>query len=136
MQAQRKYICSMKKVIQTANAPAPIGPYSQAILIGNTLYISGQIAIEPSTAQLITINVIKETNQVMHNLMNILKEAGMDFSHVVKTSIFLKDMNDFPAVNEEYSHFFTGDFPARETVQVAALPKNVNVEISMIAVKE
>jgi 2-iminobutanoate/2-iminopropanoate deaminase len=125
-----------KKVIKTANAPAPIGPYSQAILIDDTLYISGQIAIEPSTGQLITINIIKETNQVMHNLMNILKEAGMDFSHVVKTTIFLKDMNDFPTVNEVYGEFFVGDFPARETVQVAGLPKNVNVEISMIAVKE
>jgi 2-iminobutanoate/2-iminopropanoate deaminase len=132
-----KYICSMKKkVIKTANAPAPIGPYSQAILIDDTLYISGQISIEPSTGELITINIIKETNQVMHNLMNILKEAGMDFSHVVKTTIFLKDMNDFPAVNEVYGEFFVGDFPARETVQVAALPKNVNVEISMIAVKD
>jgi 2-iminobutanoate/2-iminopropanoate deaminase len=125
-----------KKVIKTANAPAPIGPYSQAILIDDTLYISGQISIEPSTGELITINIIKETNQVMHNLMNILKEAGMDFSHVVKTTIFLKDMNDFPAVNEVYGEFFVGDFPARETVQVAALPKNVNVEISMIAVKD
>src|SRR4051794_14567726 len=109
----------MKRVIRTSNAPAPIGPYSQAILIGNTLYVSGQIAIEPSTGQLITINIIKETNQVMHNLMAILKEAGMDFSHVVKATIFLKDMNDFPAVNEEYGHFLSGDFPARETVQVA-----------------
>jgi 2-iminobutanoate/2-iminopropanoate deaminase len=126
----------MKKVISTKDAPAPIGPYSQAILINNTLYISGQIAIEPSTGELITINVIKETNQVMHNLLNILKAASMDFNHVVKTSIFLKDMKDFPAVNEEYSHFFSGDFPARETVQAAGLPRNVNVEISMIAVKE
>jgi 2-iminobutanoate/2-iminopropanoate deaminase len=126
----------MKKVISTKDAPAPIGPYSQAILINNTLYISGQIAIEPSTGELITINVIKETNQVMHNLMNVLKAAGMDFTNVVKTTIFLKDIKDFAAVNEEYGHFFTGDFPARETVAVAGLPKNVNVEISMIAVKD
>jgi 2-iminobutanoate/2-iminopropanoate deaminase len=126
----------MKKIIQTANAPAPIGPYSQAILINKTLYVSGQIAIEPSTGQLITINIIKETNQVMHNLMAILKEAGMDFTHVVKTTIFLKDMNDFPTVNEVYGEFFVADFPARETVQVAGLPKNVNIEISVIAIKE
>jgi 2-iminobutanoate/2-iminopropanoate deaminase len=126
----------MKKVINTKNAPAPIGPYSQAILVNNTLYISGQIAIEPSTGQLITINTIKETNQVMHNLMAILKEAGMDFSHVVKATIFLKDIKDFPTVNEVYGEFFTGDYPARETVQAAGLPKNVNVEISMIAMKD
>ena len=125
----------MKKVICTNNAPAPIGPYNQAILVDNTLYISGQIAIEPSTGQLITINIIKETNQVMHNLMAILKEAGMEFSDVIKTTIFLKDMNDFPTVNEVYGEFFTGDYPARETVQAAGLPKGVNIEISMIAVK-
>jgi 2-iminobutanoate/2-iminopropanoate deaminase len=126
----------MKKIINTPDAPAPIGPYSQAILINNTLYISGQIAIEPSTGELITINVIKETNQVMHNLLNILKAAGMDFTHVVKTTIFLKEMNDFAAVNDVYGQFLTGDYPARETVAVAGLPKNVNVEISMIAVKD
>jgi 2-iminobutanoate/2-iminopropanoate deaminase len=126
----------MKKVIHTKEAPEPIGPYSQAILINNTLFISGQIAIEPSTGELITINVIKETNQVMNNLMAILKEANMNFSDIVKTTIFLKDMNDFPAVNEVYGQFFVGDFPARETVQAAGLPKGVNVEISMIAIKE
>src|SRR3569832_2785444 len=104
----------MKKVIRTKEAPAPIGPYSQAIQVNNMLFISGQIAIEPSTGELITININKETNQVMHNLMAILKDAGMDFSNVVKTTIFLKDMNDFPTVNEIYGQFFTGDFPSRE----------------------
>jgi 2-iminobutanoate/2-iminopropanoate deaminase len=126
----------MKKIIRTDSAPAPIGPYSQAILINNTLYISGQIAIEPSSGELITINIIKETNQVMNNLMAILKEAGMDFGHVIKTTIFLKDMKDFPAVNETYGEFFTGDFPARETVQVSRLPKDVNIEISVVAFKD
>lgn len=133
----------MKKIIHTTSAPAPIGPYSQAILIHNTLYVSGQIAIDPSTGKLVTINVIKETNQVMHNLMNILKEAGMDFSNVVKTTIFLTDMNNFPTVNEVYGSYFTKDgstplttgFPARETVQVSRLPKDVHVEISVVAVK-
>jgi 2-iminobutanoate/2-iminopropanoate deaminase len=125
----------MKQIINTNKAPAPIGPYNQAILINDTLFISGQIAIDPATGQLITINIIKETNQVMHNLMSILKEAGMDFSNVVKTSIFLKDMNDFPTVNEVYGEFIKDNYPARETVQVSRLPKDVNIEISMIAVK-
>ena len=125
----------MKTIIQTNKAPAPIGPYNQAILINDILFISGQIAIDPATGQLITINIIKETNQVMHNLMSILKEAGMDFSNVVKTSIFLKDMNDFPTVNEVYGEFIKDNYPARETVQVSRLPKDVNIEISMIAVK-
>ena len=125
----------MKQIINTPTAPAPIGPYSQAVLMGNTLYISGQVAFEPSSGQLITINIIKETNQVMHNLMNILKAAGMDFTHVVKTTIFLKDMNNFTTVNQVYGEFFEKDFPARETVEVARLPKDVNVEISMIAAK-
>jgi 2-iminobutanoate/2-iminopropanoate deaminase len=125
----------MKKIIVTPDAPAPIGPYSQAVLVENTLYISGQIPIDPSTGQLITINIIKETNQVMHNLMNILKAAGMDFTNVVKTTIYLKDMNNFSMVNEAYGEYFEKDFPARETVEVARLPKEVNVEISMIASK-
>ena len=125
----------MKTIIKTDKAPAPIGPYSQAVLTDNTLYVSGQIAIDPATGNLITINIIQETSQVMHNLLNILDAAGMHFSNVIKTTIFLKDMNDFQHVNEVYSHFFEKDFPARETVQVAGLPKGVNVEISVIAVK-
>ena len=124
-----------KKVVLTADAPQPIGPYSQGVLINDTLYISGQVAVDPSTGKLITINIIKETNQVMHNLMNILKEAGMDFSHVVKTTIYLIDMNNFSHVNEVYGAYFTEGFPARETVQVTRLPLDVNVEISMVAVK-
>jgi 2-iminobutanoate/2-iminopropanoate deaminase len=125
----------MKKIINTKQAPAPIGPYSQAIFINDTLYVSGQIAIEPSTGKLITINIIKETNQVMHNIMNILNEAEMDFSNVVKTTIFLTDMNNFPHVNEVYSSYFKENFPARETVEVSRLPKDVNVEISIVAVR-
>ncbi len=125
----------MKKIINTSLAPAPIGPYSQAVLVNNTLYVSGQVAFEPSTGKLITINIIKETNQVMHNLMNILKEADMDFSNVVKVSIFLIDMNNFGTVNEVYGSYFKENFPARETIQVSRLPKDVNVEISLIAVK-
>ena len=126
----------MKTIIQTDNAPAPIGPYSQAVQIGNMLYVSGQVAIDPETGNLITINILQETSQVMKNIMNILQKAGMNFSNVVKTSIFLKDMNDFPHMNEVYAQFFEKDFPARETVQVAGLPRGVNVEISVIAVKE
>ena len=125
----------MKQIIKTNDAPAPIGPYNQAVRAGNTLYISGQVAIDPATNQLITVNIIKETNQVMVNLMNILKAAGLDFSNVVKTTIFLKDMNDFATVNQVYGEYFKSDFPARETVEVARLPKDVHVEISMIAVQ-
>jgi len=125
----------MKSIINTDNAPAPIGPYSQAVLTGNTLFVSGQIAIDPSNGNLITVNIIQETSQVMKNISNILTAAGMQFSNVVKTTIFLMDMNDFPHVNEVYAQFFEKDFPARETVQVAGLPKGVNVEISVIAVK-
>ncbi len=125
----------MKTIINTEKAPKPIGPYSQAVLINETLYISGQIAFEPSTGNLITVNIIQETSRVMNNLMNILEAAGMNFSNVVKTTIFLKDMNDFIAMNEVYNQFFEKDYPARETVQVAGLPRGVNVEISMIAVK-
>jgi len=126
---------SMKQIIKTPDAPAPIGPYSQAVKAGNTLYISGQVGIDPATGQLVTINIIKETNQVMTNLMNILKAAGMDFTNVVKTTIFLKDINDFSTVNEVYSEYFKSDFPARETVEAARLPKDAHVEISMIAVQ-
>lgn len=113
----------MKTIIKTGKAPAPIGPYSQAVLADNTLFVSGQIAIEPSTGNLITINIIQETSQVMNNLSNILSAAGMAFSNVVKTTIFLKDMQDFPHMNEVYEQFFEKDFPARETVQVAGLPR-------------
>ena len=125
----------MKEIIFTSQAPAPIGPYSQAVKVGNTLYVSGQIAIDPATGSLVTINILRETNQVMHNLMSILQEAGMDFTHVVKTTIYLSDMNNFSSVNETYSEYFTNDFPARETVQVSRLPKDVNVEISVVAVR-
>ena len=126
----------MKTIIKTDKAPVPIGPYSQAVLVDNTLYVSGQIAIDPATGNLMTVNIIRETSQVMQNLMNILEAAGMDFSNVVKATIFLQDMNDFAAVNDAYGQFFEKDFPARETVQVAKLPRGVNVEISVIAMKQ
>lgn len=125
----------MKKVISTKNAPAAIGPYSQAILVNGFLYTSGQIAINPATNELVMDTIQNETHQVMKNLKAILTEAGMDFSDVVKTGIFLQNMNDFQAVNEVYASYFSSDFPARETVEVAMLPKGVNVEISMIGVK-
>ena len=124
-----------KKIITTKNAPAPIGPYNQAILVDNTLYISGQVCIEPASGNLKNKDVQEETHQVMQNLKSILQEAGMTFSNVVKTTIFITDMNRFSEINEIYGKYFDGDFPARETVQVSALPKFVNVEISMIAVK-
>ncbi len=122
-----------KKIINTPNAPAPIGPYSQAVLAGNLLFISGQVAINPATDSLDTTDTIGETHQVMHNLKGILSQAGLDFSNVVKTTIFLTDMSLFTTVNEVYGKYFSGGFPARETVAVKGLPKNVNVEISMIA---
>jgi 2-iminobutanoate/2-iminopropanoate deaminase len=124
-----------KTIITTSNAPAPIGPYNQAILTGDTLYISGQICIDPATGELKNKDIQEETHQVMHNLKAILQQAAMAFSHVVKTTIFITDMQQFGAVNEVYGKYFESDFPARETVQVSALPKFVNVEISMIAVK-
>jgi 2-iminobutanoate/2-iminopropanoate deaminase len=124
-----------KQVINTASAPAPIGPYSQAILTGNMLFISGQIALKPGTGELADADIIEETHQVMQNLKSILAEAAMDFSHVVKTTIFLSDMALFGSVNEIYGKYFEGDFPARETIAVKGLPKAVNVEISMIAAK-
>lgn len=126
----------MKTIIKTNNAPAPIGPYNQAILVGNTLYVSGQIAINPSNNELVMDSIANETHQVMQNLKAILTEANMDFSHVVKAGIFLSDMNNFGTVNEIYGSYFTDNFPARETVQVARLPKSVNVEISVIAVRD
>lgn len=124
----------MKKIIKTQNAPNPIGPYSQAVLKGNMLFVSGQIAINPATGDQMTGDIKTEAKQVMENLKGILKEAGLDFSHVCKTSIFMKDLNDFASVNEVYGSYFTSDFPARETIQVSKLPLNVNVEISVIAV--
>lgn len=123
-----------KIVIRTANAPAPIGPYNQAILVGNTLYISGQVCMDPVSGELKKKDVQEETHQVMHNLKAILSAANTGFNNVVKTTIFITDMNQFSAINEVYGQYFNGDFPARETVQVAALPRFVNVEISMIAV--
>ena len=125
----------MKKVIHTNNAPAPIGPYSQAIAAGNFVFVSGQIPLDPSTGELVSENVKAETRQVMENIKAVLLEVGLGFDHIVKTSIFLTDMQSFAQVNEVYGTYFTGQYPARETVQVAALPKNVNVEISVIAIK-
>lgn len=124
-----------KQLIKTDAAPAPIGPYNQAILAGDTLYISGQICIEPSTGTLKNQDIQEETHQVMHNLRSILTAADMSFHNVVKTTIFITDMNRFSEINEVYGKYFSDIFPARETVQVSALPKFVNVEISMIAVK-
>ncbi|MFN8357813.1 MAG: RidA family protein [Spirosomataceae bacterium] len=124
-----------KETVFTTHAPSPIGPYSQAIKIHGTLFVSGQIALNPNTNELVTSNIEQETRQVMLNIGEILKTAGLNFSNVVKTSIFLKDMNNFAKVNEVYGHFFTDHYPARETVEVARLPKDVNVEISVIAVQ-
>ncbi|MFM8592219.1 MAG: RidA family protein [Sphingomonadales bacterium] len=124
-----------KTIINTTKAPAPIGPYNQAILKGDELFISGQIGLDPVTGQLNNKDIATETRQVMLNLQAILEAAGMNFSHVIKTTIFLTDMHQFAQVNEVYGSFFVADFPARETVQVSALPKFVNVEISMIAAR-
>ncbi len=123
------------KIIQTNNAPDPIGPYSQAVKAGGFLFISGQVAINPATGNVEAKDIIDETHQVMHNLKAILSAAGLDFNNVAKTTIFLSDMSLFPTVNEVYGKYFNGHFPARETVAVKGLPKNVNVEISMIAVE-
>lgn len=122
-------------VIFSSEAPSPIGPYSQAILAGNMLFVSGQIAIETSSGKLITESIESETEQVMKNIAEVLKAAEMNFSNVVKCTIFLTNMGDFPVVNGVYGKYFPANPPARETVQVSALPKNVNVEISCIAVK-
>lgn len=124
----------MKKIIQTDLAPAPIGPYNQAVLTGNTLYISGQIPMDPESQELISGDIIAETERVMQNLKAILQAANMDFDQVVKSTIFVKDMGQFSSINEAYGRYFnTATAPARETVEVANLPKYVNVEISMIA---
>ncbi len=122
-----------KTIINTAKAPTPIGPYSQAVNAGGFLFLSGQIALIPETSDIKNENITAETTQVMENLKAVLQEAGLTFEHVIKTSIFLKEMGSFTAVNEEYGKYFEKDFPARETVAVKTLPKDVNVEISMIA---
>lgn len=123
----------MKKIIETSTAPMPIGPYSQAVICNNMLYASGQIAINPTTQLLENTNIVAETNQVMKNIQAILTCANIDFDAVVKTTIFLKSMAQFADVNEVYATYFKENFPARETVEVSCLPKNVNVEISVIA---
>jgi len=124
----------MKQIITTTNAPAPIGPYSQAVQAGNFLFVSGQVAINPENGELNIGSIEAETHQVMRNLKAVLLEAGLTFDNVVKSTIFLSDMGTFGQVNEIYGQYFSADFPARETVQVSVLPKNVNVEISVIAV--
>lgn len=124
-----------KKIITSTNAPAPIGPYSHANLIGNTLYVSGQVAKDALTGEMVVGEIKAETKKVMQNVEAILKEAGMDFTNVVKTTIFCINLGDFASINEVYGSFFTDNYPARETVQVSKLPLNVNVEISVIAVK-
>jgi len=126
----------MKKIIFTDKAPAPIGPYSQAVSFGNTLFTSGQIALHPETGELVLDDIETETKQVMENMKAVLEAAGMKFENVIKTSIFIMDMNNFAKMNTVYAEYFDEKTaPARETVQVAGLPKNVNVEISMIAMK-
>ena len=125
----------MKKIIYSPKAPAPIGPYSQAVKVDNTLYLSGQIAINAANGSMVNDSIENETKQVMENIGHVLEAAGMDFTNLFKCSIFLKDMDNFSAVNEVYGSYFSSDFPARECVQVAKLPKNVNVEISLIAMR-
>ena len=125
----------MKTIIQTNDAPTPSGPYSQGVMMGNMLFTSGQVGIDSSTGKFITDDIESETKQVMQNLKSILTKAGFDFSHVVKVTIFMKDMDLFKRMNEVYSTYFNADFPARETVGVVRLPLDANVEISMIAVK-
>lgn len=127
----------MRKIITSKNAPAPIGPYSHAVLINNMLFVSGQVGKHPQTGELILSDIRAEAKQVMENIKGILTDGGMDFGHVVKTTIFLTDMNNFAAVNEVYGSYFDASkgFPARETVQVSKLPLNVNVEISVVAAR-
>ena len=122
-----------KQIINTSNAPAPIGPYSQAVQAAGLLFISGQVALKPGSSELIIADISEETKQVMNNLKAILTEAGLGFEHVIKTTIFLKEMDLFVPVNEVYGKYFESGFPARETVAVKGLPKDVNVEISMVA---
>ena len=123
----------VKEIIQTADAPDPIGPYSQAVKAGGFLFISGQVGIHPPTGELVNSDIVAETKQVMDNINAILHQAGLSFNEVVKCSIFVKDMNNFAAINEAYGSFFGDNPPARETVEVSRLPKDVNVEISCIA---
>lgn len=123
----------MKIIITSENAPPPIGPYSHGVKMANTLFVSGQVGKHPKTGELMLSDIKTETTQVMENLQGILTEAGMDFSNVCKTTIFLTDLNNFTSVNEVYGSYFKGDYPARETVQVSRLPLDVNVEISVIA---
>jgi 2-iminobutanoate/2-iminopropanoate deaminase len=125
----------MKTIINTNNAPAPIGPYSQAVAANGLLFVSGQIPSDPKTGEIITTGITDEATMVMENLKAILTEAGTGFDQIIKTTIFLTDMQTFAQVNEVYGSYFTANFPARETVQVSALPKSVNVEISVIALK-
>ena len=126
----------MKRIINTSNAPKPIGPYNQAVISGDLMFISGQVAFDPNTDELVLDDIQTETKQVMENLKSILEEANLSFNNVVKTTIFLSDMNDFQQVNEVYGSYFSNNqAPARETVEVSRLPKDVNVEISMIAQK-
>ena len=132
---ETEIIKKMKKVISTKKAPKAIGPYSQAILSENTLYCSGQIAIDPETGELILSSISDETHQVMKNILEVLKAAEMDFSNVVKCSIFMKDIGQYSEINDVYASYFSENPPAREAVEVSVLPKNVNVEISVIAVK-
>jgi len=124
----------LKQVIQSHNAPEAIGPYSQAIKVGNTLYCSGQIALNPQTGELVTDTIENETRQVLENLGAVLQEASMDFSNVVRVTVYMKDIENYSKINQVYAQYFTQNFPARAAVQVANLPKNVNVEISCIAV--
>lgn len=124
-----------KSIIQSSDAPAPIGPYSQAVLKQDTLFLSGQVAIDPANGELVIGNIEAETRQVMKNLRAVLSAAGMDFSQVVKTTIYVKDLENFSRINEVYGSYFEVDPPARETVEVSRLPKDVNVEISCIAIK-
>jgi 2-iminobutanoate/2-iminopropanoate deaminase len=125
----------MKKIITSKNAPAPIGPYSHGVLAGNMLFVSGQVGKHPVSGELMLGDIKTETTMVMENVKGILTDAGMEFGDIVKTTIFLTDMNNFAMVNEVYGSYFKGDYPARETVQVSKLPLNVNVEISVIAMK-
>ena len=125
----------MKIIINTKEAPQPIGPYNQAVAAGGFLFISGQIAIDAASGKMMTDDIATETHTVLKNLKAILTETGLSFDHIVKTTIFLSDMNNFTLVNEIYGSYFSGNFPARETVEVSVLPKNVNVEISTIAIK-
>jgi 2-iminobutanoate/2-iminopropanoate deaminase len=124
-----------KKIITSANAPAPIGPYSHSVLIGNTLYTSGQVAKDAVSGEMVQSDIKAETAKVMENLQAILVEAGMDFTNVVKTTIYCTDLGNFAQINEVYGSYFSSDFPARETVQVVKLPLNANVELSVVAVK-